>query len=56
MKKFIIKMKNKQLQEYKIHNKNFLTFPEAVSYAYDQRAKLGNQWELISVARLQDVG
>lgn len=55
MVNFIIKMKNREREEYKIHNKKFETFPEAVSHAYLQRAKLGSQWMIISVARLHDV-
>ena len=55
MKKYIIKMKNEKLERYDIQNKNFVTFPEAVSYAYMLRAKKGLHWEIISVARLQDV-
>lgn len=55
MKNYIIKMKNTKSEEYKMHNKGFATFPEAVSHAYMQRAKLGSHWEIVSVARLYDV-
>ncbi len=55
MKNFIIKMKNTKHEDYKIQNKHFVTFPEAVAYAYMQRAKMGSDWEIISVARLHNV-
>ncbi len=55
MKNYIIKMKNTKSEEYKIQNKAFVTFPEAVSHAYIQRATMGSHWEIISVARLHDV-
>ncbi len=55
MKNFIIKMRNMEQEEYKIQNKHFVTFPEAVSYAYMEKAKLGPNWEITSVVRLQDV-
>ena len=48
-------MKNKQREEYKINNKKFQTFPEAVSFAYMEKAKLGAEWDIVSVARLYDV-
>ena len=55
MKKFIIKMKNKDSEEYKIENKQFVTFPEAVTHAYIQKAKRGSNWEIVSVSRFYDV-
>ena len=55
MKKFIIKMKNKDSEEYRIENIKFFTFPEAVSHAYMQRARRGTNWEIVSVSRFYDV-
>ena len=55
MKKYIIKMKNTKSEQYNIQNKDFVSFPEAASHAYMQRAKMGSHWEIVSVARLHDV-
>lgn len=52
MKNFIIKMKNMKQEEYKINNKHFFTFPEAVAYAYLERARMGSDWEIVTVSRL----
>lgn len=54
MKNYIIKIKNTKSEEYKIKNKDFVTFPEAVSHAYMQCAMMGSDWEIISVARLHN--
>ena len=50
MKTYSIKLKNTVSQEHCIRRLEFLTFPEAASWAFIAKVKMGKTWTIVSIA------
>ena len=50
MKTYSVKLKNTTSQEHCIRRVEFLTFPEASSWAFMEKIKMGKTWDIVSVA------
>ena len=49
MKTYSIKLKSNTSQEHCIRRAEFLTFPEAASWAFMEKVKMGKSWSIVSV-------
>jgi len=49
MKTYSIKLKSTTSQEHYIRRAEFLTFPEAASWAFMEKIKMGKTWSIVSV-------
>ena len=49
MKTYSVKLRNVTSQEHCLRKKDFLTFPEAASWAFMEKIKMGKNWEITSV-------
>tara|TARA_R110000765_G_scaffold256820_2_gene357186 strand:- start:1257 stop:1418 length:162 start_codon:yes stop_codon:yes gene_type:complete len=49
MKTYSIKLKSTTSQEHCIRRVESLTFPEAASWAFMTKIKMGKQWSIVSV-------
>lgn len=50
MKTYSIKLKSSTSQEHCIRRAEFLTFPEAASWAFVEKIKMGKRWKVVSIA------
>ena len=49
MKTYSIKLKSNISQEHYLRRADFLTFPEAASWAFMEKIKMGKAWTIVSI-------
>tara|TARA_R100001510_G_C7638366_1_gene196227 strand:- start:627 stop:794 length:168 start_codon:yes stop_codon:yes gene_type:complete len=50
MKQYTIKLKKRESEEHSVSMQNFASFPEAATWAYLKKSKLGQGWYIQSIS------